>query len=154
MHSRTGAIKKRRAEAVFLDANIVMYAIGTAHPLREPCRRALELAVAQRAPLVTDSEVLQEILHRYFSIRRPDVAKVAYRSIIRLCIEILSVTESHTSRALALLLERPGVSPRDAIHVATMESAGIRRILSTDTHFDTLSEVERIKPGEFAEQTV
>ncbi len=151
MPSKMRTAGKRPPDAMFLDANIVMYAIGTEHPLREPCRRALDLAVTQRTPLITDAEVLQEVLYRYFSIRRPEVAKVAYQAVIRLCHETLSITETHTSRALALLLQRPGLSPRDAIHVATMESAGIRRILSTDSHFDALNEVERTGPVEFCE---
>ncbi len=149
MQPKARLAKKRYADAVFLDANILMYAAGTDHPLREPCRRALELAVARRVPLVTDSEVLQEILYRYFAIRRPEVAKIVYRAATRLCTEILPVTETNTSRALQLLLERPGFSPRDAIHIATMENAGIGRILSTDTHFDGLSKVERVDPVKF-----
>ncbi len=149
MPPRVRAGKKRPADAIFLDANILMYAAGTDHPLREPCRHALERAVARRAPLVTDSEVLQEILYCYFAIRRPEVADVVYRAATRICIEVLPVAETHTARALQMLLDRTGLSPRDAIHVATMVSAGIRRILSTDTHFDGLGEVERLDPAKF-----
>ncbi len=126
-----------------------MYAVGADHALREPCRAALERAVHQGAALVTDSEVLQELLYRYFAIRRPGIAKIVYASAIRLCHEVLPVAEPHTARALALLLERPSLSARDAVHVATMESARIRRILSTDRDFDAFSEIERIDPQAF-----
>jgi uncharacterized protein len=140
----------KSSDALFLDANILMYAIGAEHPLREPCRRALERAVSSGIFLATDSEVLQEILYRYFAIRRPEIARTAYSAAVRLCAEILPVTETHTARALELLLQRPAFPPRDAIHVAAMESAGIRRILSTDAHFDVVRQVERIAPGRFA----
>lgn len=148
MRSDSRATKKL-VDAVFLDANILMYAAGMDHPLKEPCRAALERAVSRRAALVTDTEVLQEILYRYFALRRPDAARTVYSAAVRLCAEVLPVTEANTARALALLLERPKLSARDAIHVATMEACGTRRILSTDADFDSVPEVERIDPSRF-----
>jgi predicted nucleic acid-binding protein len=127
-----------------------MYAAGGPHPLREPCRACLATAVERRLSLVTDSEVLQEILYRYFSISRPGAAREVYRSTVGLCDEVLPVEEKHTSRALELLEQNPSIAPRDAIHVATMESAGIRRILTTDRDFDSIGEVTRVDPAELA----
>jgi len=126
-----------------------MYAAGAEHPLREPCRKALERAVASRIALVTDAEVLQELLHRYFAIDKPEVARSVYQSTTRLCDEILQVGETHTARALELLMRHRRLSPRDAIHIATMESRGLRRLLSTDQDFDGISEVIRIDPARF-----
>ena len=137
------------SETYFLDANVLMYAAGTAHPLRKPCREALTRAVDQEVRLITDAEVLQEILHRYFSIGRPESARTVHHSAIRLCDEVLPVDERHTTRALELLLEHPALTPRDAIHVATMEYRGLVSLLSTDRDFDDLSQVERIDPAAF-----
>jgi predicted nucleic acid-binding protein len=124
-----------------------MYAAGGPHPLRAACRSSLELIVEKRIPLLTDSEVLQELLYRYFSIRRPDVAAMVYRSAVRICDEVLPVAERHTARALEILKQHPRASPRDAIHVATMEDGGLRFILSTDADFDAFDTVERIDPS-------
>jgi hypothetical protein len=137
------------AASYFLDANILMYAAGAAHPLREPCREALTRAVDQEVSLVTDAEVLQEILYRYFSIGRAEVARAVYDSAIRLCDEVFPIDQGHTSRALELLLEHGELSSRDAIHTATMEDHGLDRLLSTDRDFDALDQVERIDPAEF-----
>ncbi len=137
------------AASYFLDANILMYAAGAAHPLREPCREALTRAVEQEVGLVTDAEVLQEILHRYFSLGRPEIARAVYDSAVRLCDEVLPIDERHTSRALELLLEHSELNPRDAIHVATMEDHGLDRLLSTDQDFDAVDQVERIDPAAF-----
>jgi predicted nucleic acid-binding protein len=126
-----------------------MYAAGADHPLREPCRRALERAVASRIVLITDAEVLQELLYRYFAINQPEVARSVYESTTRLCDEVLDVGEKHTARALELLLGHPRLSTRDAIHIATMESRGLRRLLSTDRDFDGLTEVTRVDPASF-----
>ena len=137
------------AASYFLDANILMYAAGAAHPLREPCREALTRAVEQQVSLVTDAEVLQEILHRYFSLGRPEIARAVYDSAVRLCDEVLPIDERHTSRALELHLEHRELTPRDAIHVATMEDHGLDRLLSTDQDFDAVDQVERIDPAAF-----
>ncbi len=136
--------------AYFLDANILMYAAGTEHPLRGPCRKALQRAVDARIPLMTDAEVLQEILHRYFAIRRPDAATAIYRSAVDLCDEVIPITEKHTARALELLRAHAVLTPRDAVHVASMELAGIRRILSADRDFDGVPSVRRVDPTHFA----
>lgn len=138
-----------KSEAYFLDTNILMYATGARHPLRDVCRGVLERAVNRGATLVTDSEVLQEILYRCFSTRKPDIAQAVYSAAVDLCAEIFPVRESDTARALRLLLKRPNLSTRDAIHIATMEAGGIRRILSTDRDFDGLEEIERIDPADF-----
>ena len=90
--------------------------------------------------------MLQEILHRYFSIDRPDSARAVYRAATGICAEIVPITERHTARALDLLALYPRLSARDAVHVATMEDRRIRRILSTDRNFDALDLVERIDP--------
>jgi hypothetical protein len=136
-------------QVYFLDANVLMYAAGSDHPLREPCRQALTKAVDQEVSLVTDAEVLQEILHRYFSIGRPETARTVHQAAVDLCDEVIPIAEEYTTRALELLLEHSELTPRDAIHVATMEFHGLQLLLSTDQDFDGLSQVERIDPTAF-----
>ena len=126
-----------------------MYAAGGPHSLREPCRAALEAVVAQRVGLVTDSEVLQEILYLYFSLQKPDIAREVYQAATGLCDEVLPVSERTTSRARELLLRYTNLSARDAIHIASMEEGGLRRLLSTDVDFDAVDEVQRVDPADF-----
>lgn len=139
-----------KPELCFLDASVLLYAAGRPHPLREPCRAALRAALERGIALITDAEVLQEILHRYTSIDRLDAARTVYRSAVDLCDEVLSVGEAHTARALELLLEHPELSARDALHAATMEDRGIVRILSTDRDFDALIHLRRLEPADLA----
>jgi len=129
---------------------VLIYAAGGPHSLREPCRAALEAAVNRRVSLVTDSEVLQEILYRYSSIERLDIARDVYSAAIQLCDEVLPVTEQTTDRARELLLQYGSLSARDAVHIASMEEGGLRRLLSTDTDFDAVDEVQRVDPVDFA----
>ena len=71
-----------------------------------------------------------------------------HRKRIRPCDDVLPVEENHTSRALELLERYVSIAPRDAIYVASMEAARIRRILSTDRAFDSIREVIRVDPAE------
>jgi predicted nucleic acid-binding protein len=50
---------------IFVDSNIPMYLIGAAHPHKTEAQLILERLIAGGQRLVTDAEVLQEILHRY-----------------------------------------------------------------------------------------
>ena len=133
----------------FLDANLIMYSVGGPHPLKDPCKKVLERIKSGNIFSVTNTEVLQEILHRYFSIGKPDIAEIAYTSMIRICISVYPVTIAETDRALSLMKEIPAITSRDAIHAATMINNGIREIISTDIHFDLISEIKRIDPGKF-----
>ena len=56
--------------AVFIDANVPIYAASGDHPYKEPCARILRMAAEQPQPFVTDSEVLQELMHRYLASGR------------------------------------------------------------------------------------
>ena len=130
----------------FLDANPIMYSLGGPHPLRDPCKSILERIKNGTIQVVTNTEVLQEILYRYFSVRKQALGELAYSSVIDLCEEIFPVTVRDTDRALELLKGYPDITSRDAIHAATMLNQGIKDILSTDPHFDLIPGIRRIDP--------
>jgi len=133
----------------FLDANIIMYSLGGPHPLKEPCKAVLERIKAEAVYSVINTEVLQEILHRYFSIGKPDIAEIAYASLTRICIRVHPVTIAETDKALSLMKANPAITSRDAIHAATMINNGVKEIISTDSHFDLIPGVKRIDPNHF-----
>ena len=130
----------------FLDANIIMYALGKEHPLRSPCRKSLEKIRDGEINVVTSSEVIQELFHRYFSIKMPLIAEEAFSALKTFCIEIYPVTLNDVESALSLLKRFPSLSSRDAIHVAAMLNNGVEKTLSTDSHFDIVNDIKRIAP--------
>lgn len=140
----------RTDSRVFVDTNIFMYAGGRDPEWRAVGKAALRRLVERGFSPVTNAEVLQEILYRYFSQRRIPEAGVVHRAAMELCTEILPVTADDTVRALEILLEYPRLPTRDAVHVATMEARGIRQILTVDSDFDAIPTVDRIAPGDFA----
>jgi predicted nucleic acid-binding protein len=58
--------------------------------------------------------------------------------------DVLPVDRAVAEAAKAIVLGRHRLSARDAIHAAVMARHGISRILSFDSGFDTLPNVERI----------
>jgi hypothetical protein len=129
---------------IFVDSNVPMYLVGAAHPHKLDAQRLLERHLAERTPLVTDAEVLQEILHRYVAIRRRDAIQPAFDALIAIVEEVYVVDTRAVERAKAIVLERAALSARDAIHVALMEQHGITRIASFDTGFDRIPGIRRI----------
>ena len=62
---------------IFVDANVPMYLVGGDHSHKADTLRLLRQAATERERLVTDAEVLQEVLHRYVAIKRRDAIHVA-----------------------------------------------------------------------------
>jgi len=62
---------------IFVDTNIVMYAVGRAHPLREEARDFFRSALDEGTVLVTSAEVLQELLHAYLPVGRLETLDAA-----------------------------------------------------------------------------
>src|SRR3569832_1040675 len=113
-----------------------MYLLGAAHPHKVDTQVLLDRLVAAREPLVTDAEVLQEVLHRYTAIRRPDAVGPAFRLVLDLVDEVLPIEKRDVLRAAEIAHSQSRLSARDAIHISVMERHGIAAILSFDADFD------------------
>ncbi len=129
---------------IFVDSNIPMYLVGAHHPHKADSKRWLEELVNGRERLVTDAEVLQEILHRYVSINRPDAIQPAFNALLGVVDEVFSVDQVAVERAKVIALGQKGLSARDAVHLAIMQIQGISRILSFDQGFDGFAGITRL----------
>ena len=128
----------------FVDSNIPMYLVGAAHPHKADARRLIEASVAAGDRLVTDAEVLQEILHRYVAIDRRDAIQPAFDAILGVVDEVYGVGVVDVDRAKVIVLGKRQLSARDALHAAIMERERITRIMSFDAAFDGLPGVTRL----------
>jgi predicted nucleic acid-binding protein len=129
---------------IFVDANVPMYLVGSAHPHRSEAKRLLDRAAGDRERLVTDAEILQEILHRYVAIGRREAIQPAFDVLLDVVDEVFAIGRADVERAKGIVLGYPKLSARDAIHVATMRQHGVTRILSFDTGFDEVPGITRI----------
>ena len=138
--------------AVFIDANVPIYAAGGIHPYKEPCSRMLCMAAAEPQQFVTDSEVLQELMHRYLASGRWAVG----RAVLHAFAEVMDgrvepVLAEDVLSASRLADRHPGVSARDLVHAAVMQRLGANRIISADTDFDRLTGIDRLDPAHVEE---
>jgi predicted nucleic acid-binding protein len=135
-----------RPSALFLDTCVQIYAAGEDHPYREPCARIV-LAVADgEIEAATDAEVIQEIAYRFHAIRRRAEGLKLAETFLSVMGTVLPVTCREISRSLQLQRSYAFLSPRDAVHVAVMEGAGLKQIVTADRHFDRVREVQRVDP--------
>src|SRR5438045_2891055 len=54
-----------RAVVIFVDSNVPMYLVGAPHPNKIAAEHTIAALIARQEKLVSNTEVFQEILHRY-----------------------------------------------------------------------------------------
>jgi uncharacterized protein len=98
----------------------------------------VEKLISDLLRLVTDAEVLQEILH-YVAINRREAIHLhstLYSGLpTKYCLSMPPRPE--------IVMGHRQMSARDALHLAIMEHYGIERILSFDAGFDGFPGIER-----------
>lgn len=130
----------------FIDANVIMYTVGKEHKYKRPCSLLVERIAKENITVASDTEVLQEILYRYWLIREFERAEETYSDFRKLVSLMFPVATDDVDLALKLLQRYENIQPRDAIHAAIMLNNGLTRIYSTDAHFDEIRGIERIDP--------
>jgi predicted nucleic acid-binding protein len=121
-----------------------MYLVGAPHPHKADARQLLEKLISQQERLVTDAEVLQEILHRYVAINRRDAIQPAFDALLGIADEVFLVDQASVERAKEIVLGHPRVSARDALHLAIMERHEVESIFTFDTGFDGFPGITRV----------
>jgi predicted nucleic acid-binding protein len=129
---------------IFVDSHVPMYLVGAPHPHKADAQRLLERSIASGERLVTDAEVLQEILHRYTAIDRRDAIGPAFEALLGVVDEVLPVELPDIERARDILMAAPRLSARDALHASVMERHGLTSILTFDAGFDSRPGIRRI----------
>jgi hypothetical protein len=130
---------------VFVDSNVPMYLVGAAHPNKVDAQRRLEQLVADRVRLVTDAEVLNEILHRYVALDRRGYIQAAFDALLGVVDEVLPVDRAVVEGAKQVVLQYPGLAVRTALHVAVMQRHGIEQVLSFDVGFERVPRLVRLR---------
>ena len=131
-----------------LDTAIPMYAVGMPHPYKNACQWVMTEIANGRIPVAIDSELIQEILHRYGSLGRYGEAVIMANDLMTLVPNIYPVTAADMQTAVALFHQYApqGVKSRDIVHAAVMQSNGLTHIISTDAHFDLIAGIIRLDP--------
>jgi len=133
---------------MFIDTAVFMYAAGTDHPLRRPCAAVIERIIAGEIEARTSVEVVQEILHRFIAIGRPELGRLISRQVLDGFSPVLPFTHEVAATLPELSERYPRLAARDLVHVATCIREGIAEIVSSDRGFDQVAEVRRVEPAE------
>ena len=135
--------------SVFIDANIPMYAAGKPSVYKDKCKEILAGIAAGKLDAVTDAEVFQEILYRYYHIRQMELGRQIFAEFRQVIDTVLPVRSEEVFLAEELTQKYPAIKPRDLLHVSAMQLNGIEEILSVDRDFDPIEEVARQDPLDF-----
>ncbi len=136
----------------FLDSNVFMYAAGREHPLKAPCVAVLRRVAREELDVLTNAEVLQEILYRYGAVGELQQGlHLARLAVDQVAGEVLPVTLADMHRAFELV-DRYGIeiTARDAVHAATMLDNGLTHVITADRHFDIIEGITRLDPRKAA----
>ena len=118
--------------AIFVDTNVVMYAVGRRHPLRAEAQAFFRDNLTDPGGLVTSAEVLQELLHAYLPVRR-DVTLSAAFDLVQACIPtVWDVTADDVFYAGRLVSTYPGLGARDLLYLACCQRRGVDSIKTFD----------------------
>ncbi len=137
--------------AIFLDANVFMYAAGKPHAYKDSCLHILEDVESEALAAAVNTEIFQELLYRYSHIGVPEKGIQLCNDILGYPLAILPITKADIVRAVELFnhTKHTGVKARDAIHAATLKNNGITELISADRDFDNFDFLTRIDPLDY-----
>ncbi len=131
---------------IVVDTSVLVYAVGTEHPLRDPCRALVEDASSGAIEATTTAEVIQEFAHvRARRRSREDAAAIA-RSYADLFAPLLVIDAAALGRGLDLWPAHERLGAFDCVLGAAALNAGYR-LASADRAFSTLSGLDWLDPA-------
>lgn len=120
---------------IVLDTTVLVYAKGTDHPLRDPCRRLIDACAAGELQATTSVEAIQEFVHVRARRRdRRDAAGMG-RDYAELLSPLLQVGAEQLRRGLALFEEVEELDAFDAVLAAAAIDLGASALISADEDF-------------------
>lgn len=131
---------------IVLDTTVLVYAKGTDHPLRDPCRDLVGAIANERIAATTTVEVIQEFVHIRARRRDRRDAVALGRDYAELLAPLLPLTGEDLHRGLTLFEGVPQLGAFDAVLAAAAAAAGATALVSADTAFADVPGVTHIFP--------
>jgi predicted nucleic acid-binding protein len=133
---------------IVLDTTVLVYAKGSDHILREPCRRLLAAIADGVIEATTTVEVLQELVHVRARRRgRKDAAEMG-RDYVELLSPLLSVTREDLLEGLYLFERSDRLGAFDAVLAAAAAASGATALVSADSAFAGVLRLAHVIPDE------
>ena len=131
---------------IILDTTVMAYAVGTDHPLRDPCRRILAAHADARLEATTTVEAIQEFTHiRARRRTRADAVAVARHFVTALSPITTSTQDLH--RGLQLFQHHQDIGMFDAVLAAVALGRAAEALVSADRAFASVPGLRWIDPA-------
>ncbi len=131
---------------LLLDTNVLVYAVGSDHPLREPCRRLLRVVASGEARATTTPEVIQEFIHVRARRRGRADAVAGARSYAALLGPLAVVDDDALAVALDVYATVDALGPFDAL-LAGVAMARDYVLVTADSGFRSLPGLTWLTPA-------
>ena len=131
--------------AYFLDANVVLYAVGRPSAYTEPCRQVLAAIGRGTCSGVVDVNIIQEILHVAVRKGRLEAGLAAIDALLDI-VAVLPVEAADLPAMLDLARSVPGLDAQDALHLAVMRRHGITHLITADRQLAGLPDLTVLDP--------
>jgi uncharacterized protein len=115
---------------IFVDTNVVMFAVGREHPLQGEAREFFESNLDNA--LCTSAEVLQELIHAYLPVQRMATLDAALTLLERSVPQIFPIEAADVRSARLLIDRHPELGSRDLLHLAVCRRYEIKKIKTFD----------------------
>jgi len=129
---------------VYLDANLFVYAAISTEQQGESARKMLEEIERGNYEAYTAALTFDEIL---WAITKHNDKETAYKAAERfLSLPHLTLIEINTSlvQSFIEIYKNEKLKPRDALHLAAMQSQNIKTMISSDADFDIIKGIKRM----------
>jgi predicted nucleic acid-binding protein len=157
-------------DAVFLDANTLVYHFTAHAAFGAPCTQLLQRIENQELLGLTSTHVLGEAAHRLMTteassrfvwpfagignrlrtnpaeVRKLHVFRRAVEDVLASKIQVLTIPPDLLAAAV-VLCQQEGLLTNDGLIVAVMQASGLTRLASNDTDFDRVTGLTRYAPG-------
>ncbi len=132
---------------IVLDTTVLVYATGTEHPLRTPCRLLIDLIAQGKVEATTTPEVIQEYAHvRARRFTRPEAARTA-RDFAGLLRPLLTVDASMLAMGLRIFEQTPAIGSFDAVLAAASITLDADALVTADRAFANVEGLRYLDPA-------
>ncbi|MBI2552214.1 type II toxin-antitoxin system VapC family toxin [Candidatus Uhrbacteria bacterium] len=130
----------------YLDTNIFLYAADPQSEFHAVAAKVLEFVVEGKITGVTSTETFQEIIYVGQRGKRLKEALHIFDQAFTLLDVVLPIAHAELARFRVLAESYPMLEGRDLLHAAAAISAGVMQLISYDTDFDRIKEIQRVTP--------
>lgn len=131
---------------IVLDTTVLVYAKGTEHPFRKPCRDLIEAISGGAIQATTSVEAIQEFVHVRARRRDREEAAGLGRDYAELLSPLLTVDRDSLREGLTLFERAKSLGAFDAVLAAAAISIGTEALVSADSGFAEVPNLRHVSP--------